>query len=161
MRAPRRTGEDGMTLVEILLSLGLMASVLISVASLFILGGQRVKGSRNMTQGLAIASDVMEDIHDFGINILPSVFPDCCPGGCAAATGCTVNSNSDAFLQSQWLPTLDDELGLGRLEIELLPVGGSVSPPTFSSSDGIRLRVEVFWSEGTSERSVYEETVLF
>ncbi len=161
MRIPRRPAEAGMTLVEVVLALGLMASVLISVASLFILGGQRVKGSRNMTQGMAIASNVMEDLYDYGINIMPTTFPDCCPGGCAAATGCTVASNSDTFLQSRWLPTIDKELGQGRLEITLVPVGGGVTPPTFSSCEGMRLRVEVFWSEGVSERSVYEETVLF
>ena len=38
MRIPRRPAEAGMTLVEVVLALGLMASVLISVASLFILG---------------------------------------------------------------------------------------------------------------------------
>ncbi len=161
MRIPRRPAEAGMTLVEVVLALGLMASVLISVASLFILGGQRVKGSRNMTQGMAIASNVMEDLYDYGINIMPTTFPDCCPGGCAAATGCTVASNSDAFLQSRWLPTIEKELGQGRLEITLVPVGGGVTPPTFSSCEGMRLRAEVFWSEGVSERSVYEETVLF
>ncbi len=150
-----------MTLVEILIALGLMASVLISVASLFILGGQRVKGSRNMTQGMAIASNVMEDLYGFGMNIMPTTFPDCCPGGCAASTGCTVSSASDAFLQSRWLPAIEEKLGQSRLEITLVPVGGSVTPPTFSQAEGLRLRVEVFWSEGVSERSVYEETVLF
>jgi type II secretory pathway pseudopilin PulG len=161
MRNPRRTAEAGMTLVEVILALGLMASVLISVASLFILGGQRVKGSRNMTQGMAIASNVMEDLYGFGMNIMPTTFPDCCPGGCAATTGCSVTSASDTFLQSRWMPTIEKELGRGRLEITLLPLGGSVTPPTFSSCEGMRLRVEVFWSEGVSERSVYEETVLF
>ena len=161
MRTPRRPAEAGMTLVEILLALGLMASVLLSVASLFILGGQRVKGSRNMTQAMAIASNVMEDLYGLGINTMPTTFPDCCPGGCAAVTGCTVTSNSDAFLQSRWLPTINAELGQGRLEITLVPLGGGVTPPTFSSAEGLRLRVEVFWSEGVSERSVYEETVLF
>lgn len=150
-----------MTLVEILIALGLMASVLISVASLFILGGQRVKGSRNMTQGMAIASDVMEDLYNFGMNVMPTTFNDCCPGGCPASTGCTVSSASDGFLQDRWLPAIEEKLGQGRLEITLIPLGGSVTPPTFSSAEGLRLRVEVFWSEGVSERSVYEETVLF
>ncbi|MCZ6778946.1 MAG: type II secretion system protein [Acidobacteria bacterium] len=161
MRTSRRHTEAGMTLVEILLALGLMASVLISVASLFILGGQRVKGSRNMTQGMAIASDVMEDLYNFGMNVMPTTFDDCCPGGCATSTGCTVSSASDGFLQKRWLPAIEEKLGQGRLEITLVPVGGSVTPPTFSTAEGLRLRVEVFWSEGVSERSVYEETVLF
>ena len=134
MRTPRHPVESGMSLVEVLLALGLMASVMISVASLFVLGGQRVKGSRNMTQGMAIASNVMEDLYGLGVNIMPTTFPDCCPGGCAAATGCTVTSDSDTFLQSRWMPTIDKELGRGRLEITLLPMGGSVSPPTFGVS---------------------------
>ena len=150
-----------MTLVEILLSLGLMASVLISVASLFILGGQRVKGSRNMTQGMAIASNVMEDLYNFGMNIMPTTFPDCCPGGCAASTGCTVSSASDGFLQDRWLPAIEEKLGQGRLEITLIPLGGSATPPTFSSCEGMRLSAKVMWNEGASQRSVYEETVLF
>ena len=65
-RAKTRRFEAGMSMVEVLIALGIMAGVLISVASLFVLGGQRVKGGRDMTQALAVASDILEGLNNVG-----------------------------------------------------------------------------------------------
>jgi type II secretory pathway pseudopilin PulG len=157
----RRRAQAGMNLVEVLIALGIMAGVLISVASLFVLGGQRVKGGRNMTQALAVASDVLEDLHRAGWNTVDEVMPSCCGAGCDTATGCSVDSRTDTYASTEWQPWIDQELFQGRAEITLTPLGGSVSPPNFASCDGIRVRVQVFWSEGPGQRSVVQETVMF
>ena len=154
--------EAGMSMIEVLIALGIMAGVLISVASLFVLGGQRVKGGRNMTQALAVASDITESLRTQGYLSMPESMPSCCGGGsCDAVTGCTVDSRTDAFALTEWQPWVDQELYLGYAEITITPLGGSISPPTFASSDGIRVHVEITWNEGTSQRSVIQETVLW
>ena len=150
-----------MSMVEVLIALGIMAGVLISVASLFVLGGQRVKGGRDMTQALAVASDILEELNNVGGNTLPETLDTCCPGGCDTSTGCTVDSRTDTYASTEWQPWIDQELYQGYAEITLTPVGGSTSPPDFSSSEGLRLSVEIFWAEGTSQRSVVQETVKF
>jgi len=161
-RRPSSRLEAGMSLIEVLIALGIMASVLISVASLFVLGGQRVKGGRNMTQALAVASDITEGLRVQGYLTMPESLPSCCGGGsCDAVTGCTVDSRTDAFALAEWQPWVDQELYLGHAEITITPIGGSISPSTFASSDGIRVHVEILWTEGTSQRSVVQETVLW
>jgi type II secretory pathway pseudopilin PulG len=157
----RRRAQAGMNLVEVLIALGIMAGVLISVASLFVLGGQRVKGGRNMTQALAVASDILEDLHSSGFNTVDEAMPSCCGAGCDTATGCTVDSRTDAYGSTEWQPWIDQELFQSWAEITLTPLGGSVSPPNFASADGIRVQVEIFWSEGPGQRSVVQETVMF
>jgi type II secretory pathway pseudopilin PulG len=150
-----------MSLVEVLIALGIMAGVLISVASLFILGGQRVKGGRDMTQAVAVASDILEVLNNIGGNTLPETMPDCCDPNCDTSTGCTVDSRADSFASVEWQPWIDQELFQGYAEITLTPVGGVTAPPNFDSAEGLRLSVEIFWTEGTSQRSVVEETVKF
>ena len=161
-RVKARRFEAGMSMIEVLIALGIMAGVLISVASLFVLGGQRVKGGRDMTQALAVASDITEGLRTAGYLSMPESMPSCCGGGsCDAVTGCTVDSRTDAFALAEWQPWVDQELYLGHAEITITPLGGSISPPTFASSDGIRVHVEILWIEGTSQRSVVQETVLW
>ena len=150
-----------MSLVEVLIALGIMAGVLISVASLFILGGQRVKGGRDMTQAVAVSSDILEELNGVGGNTLPETMPSCCDPNCETSTGCTVDSRTDAYASVQWQPWIVQELFQGYAEVTLTPVGGSTTPPTFSTSEGLRLSVEIFWTEGTSQRSVVQETVEF
>ena len=153
--------EAGMSMIEVLIALGIMAGVLISVASLFVLGGQRVKGGRDMTQALAVASDITEDLRTQGYLTMPESMPSCCGGSCDAVTGCTVDSRTDAFALAEWQPWVDQELYLGHAEITITPLGGTVTPSTFASSESIRVHVEILWMEGTSERSVVQETVLW
>ncbi len=156
-----KVDEAGMSLVEVLIALGVMAGVLISVASLFVLGGQRVKGGQEMTQATAIASDILEELNDLGFRQVPAIFPDCCTDGtCDTETGCTVSSLTDTFAAG-WQPSMDDEMYQARAEITITPVGGPTTPSTYASCEGIRLHVEILWSEGTTTRSVEMENVRF
>jgi type II secretory pathway pseudopilin PulG len=144
-----------MTLVEILVALGILAGVLVSVASLFVLGGQRVSSGRHMTEATAIASDILEEINQMGSQVT-GIFPSC-----TTATGCTVATDTDSFASAQWQSLIDQTLFQGRAEITLTPIGGPTSPPDFSSAEGLRVRVEVLWMEGTNQRRLATETVMF
>ena len=151
----RRRSERGMTLVEVLIALGILSGVLVSVASLFVLGGQRVKSGRQMTEATAIATDILEEIGSLGTQVA-TIFPDC-----TTATGCTVSSDADSYASAQWQSNIDQSLYLGKAEITLTPIGGTVSPPTFTSSEGIRIHVDVIWSEGTNVKTLTVETLQF
>lgn len=151
----RHAGESGMTLVEVLVALAVLAGVLISVASLFVLGGQRVRSGRELTQGTTIASDILEELVQYG-DQLQDLFPDC-----TTDTGCTVTTTSDTFASSQWASLIDENLYQAWADIILTPIGGTVSPPTFASSEGVRVQVVVHWSEGTVARTVTLETAQF
>ena len=153
--ARAHAGDSGMTLVEVLVALAILASVLISVASLFVLGGQRVRSGREMTQATTMGSDIMEELVQYG-DQLESLFPDC-----TANTGCTVSTTADSFASSQWASLIEENLYKGSADITLTPIGGTVTPPTFDSAEGVHVQVVVNWSEGTVARTVVLETVQF
>ena len=114
-----------------------------------------------MTQALAVGSDIMEDLRTNGFLTMPETMPSCCGANCDTSNGCTVDSRSDSFASTEYQPWIDQELYLGYAEISMTPLGGTISPSTFDSAEGIRIHVEIFWSEGTSQRSVTQETVLW
>jgi len=157
MRLKRGCRADaGMTLIEVLIAVGILAGVLVSVASLFVLGGQRVKSGREMTEATTIASDILESLNSAGFDQLTTLFPTC-----AATTGCTVRTDVDGYASAQWQATISGSLYQGYGEITLTPVGGTVTPATFASGEGLRLRVRILWSEGTNTRSIAVESLRF
>jgi len=148
--------EAGMTLIEVLIAMGILAGVLVSVASLFVLGGQRVKSGRELTEATTTASDIMESLNSAGFSQLTTLFPTC-----TTNTGCTVRTDVDSYASSQWQAGISGSLYKGYGEITLTPVGGTVSPPTFASGEGLRLRVRIQWWEGTVNRSIALESLRF
>ena len=157
MASRGRVREDaGMTLIEVLIAVGILAGVLVSVASLFVLGGQRVKSGREMTEATTIASDILESLNSAGFDQLTTLFPTC-----VAATGCTVRTDVDSYASAQWQAGISGGLYKGYGEISLTPVGGTITPPTFTSGEGLRLRVRILWTEGTTIRSIAVESLRF
>ena len=154
-RTARRRPERGMSLIEVLIALGIMAGVLVSVASLFVLGGQRVKSGREMTEAPAVAGDILEEINSLGSQ-LTEIFPSC-----TTNTGCTVVTDTDTYASAQWQSLIDESLYQGRADITLTPIGGVLTLPTFASSERIRIRVDVVWTEGTNQRTLSVETLQF
>jgi len=152
----RRRSAAGMTLVEVLIAVGILAGVLVSVASLFVLGGQRVKSGREMTEATTIASDILESLNSTGFDQLTTLFPTC-----GTNTGCTVRTDVDSYASAQWQATISGSLYRGYGEISLTPVGGTVTPATFASGEGLRLRVRILWTEGTNTRTIAVESLRF
>lgn len=152
----RGRAPAGMTLIEVLIAVGILAGVLISTASLFVLGGQRVKSGREMTEATTIASDILESLNSAGFQQLTTLFPSC-----TTATGCTVRTDVDTYASSQWQATISGSLYQGHGEITLTPIGGTVTPPTFTSGEGLRLRIRILWTEGTIIRSINLESLRF
>ena len=55
-----QSGETGFSLIEVVLAIGILAGVLLSICSMFIMGGRQLKGGKTMTEATAMAHDIME-----------------------------------------------------------------------------------------------------
>jgi len=150
-----------LTLIEVLVALGILASALIAVVALFGVGGRGFRSGRSMTQAVAIAESVLEEVNGLGYEQLPQIFPSCCGAGCDTARGCTVSAEVDVHAAARWGSLVEGALHRGNVAIVLTPIGGGARPPTFSSAEGLRVLVRVGWWEGSRERSVELVTVRF
>ena len=54
--------ERGFSLIEVTIAMGLLATVLISIASLFIMGGKQVKNGKSTTTAVALTHEIMERV---------------------------------------------------------------------------------------------------
>lgn len=138
----------GFNLIEVMVALGLLAGVLVSIAGLFTYGARFVKSGREMTEALSIAQDIIEELDKLSYKQLYSQF------GCAStATSCVADTETNSYAQ-QWQSNIEEKLNEGLATITLEPLGGTASPPTFSSGLAIRITVLVEWSEGLRQREL-------
>ena len=158
--SPDRRRQKGYSLVEVLVSLGLMAGVMVSVCSMFVLGGTYVKSGKQLTQATALAQDIMEDVNKQSYNglylLLQTGTPD------PNATGITSDTRtSGSKANALWGTDIRSKLYGGYAVVQMTPVGGTVSTPTFASGEGIRVSVQLGWAELRRNRSVKIESVRF
>jgi len=147
--------ERGLSLIEVILALGLMAGVLISVAGLFILSERQVKSGKTATQALAVGRAISEEINGWGFRQTYRVF-----GSDGTATSYTYDTEVNTFA-SKWQTMLDDGLELdsnANITVASVPPTGSAAP-ALNVARAIRVTVTVFWSEGERNRSVRVMTV--
>ena len=52
--------EQGFSLIEVVLAIGVLSGVLLSIASMFIMGQRQVKTGKTITEATALAQDLME-----------------------------------------------------------------------------------------------------
>jgi type II secretory pathway pseudopilin PulG len=151
----KRRHEQGFSLIEVVLALGLLAGVLISIAGLFILGSQQVKSGRTATEALSVARGILEEMDGWGFQQTYKLFG--IDG--SAATTATVDTRADAYA-AKWQTTLDDALfeSYAEIQIESLgPVGGPV--PALDATNAIRVVVTVYWGERGRNRQIRLGTV--
>ena len=147
--------EKGLSLIEVILALGLLAGVLISVAGLFILSERQVKSGKTATQALAVARAISEEINGFGFRQTYQAF-----GSNGTATSYTYDTGVNAYA-AKWQTMLDDGLELSSnatILVASVPPTGSAAP-ALNAAKAIRVTVTVFWSEGDRNRSVRVMTV--
>ena len=149
-----RKRDSGFSLVEVILALGLLGGVLVSISGLFVLGGQGVKSGKEMTEGLSVAQDVMEEIKSFSYRTTYEFF-----GATDTSTGVSLDSSVPGNPADQWQPGIDAKLYQGRALIGVTPVGGPDAPPQMGSADYLRVLVTVEWKEGLRTRSVRLQTL--
>ena len=147
----RARGAAGFSLAEVVVALGLLASVLISVAGLLVLGNRQVSSGRSSSESLAVARDVLEEIKSWSFHETTAAFVDDCD-----LTGLTCTIRSDASVTAaDWHRQLVDAVGEGRLEIVLDSLDGDALDQTRN----LRVTVTVYWEDGTRSRSLRLATV--
>ncbi|MEW5806004.1 MAG: prepilin-type N-terminal cleavage/methylation domain-containing protein [Acidobacteriota bacterium] len=145
----------GFNLIEVMIALALLAGVLVSIAGLFTYGARFVKSGREMTEALSIAQDILEELDNLSYHQLYTEF------GCSeSATSCIADTETNSYAQ-HWQAGIESKLNDGMATITLEPIGGTASPPTFSSARGIRITVLVEWNENLRHRELELATMRF
>jgi Tfp pilus assembly protein PilV len=150
----RSEAERGFSLVEVIIAIGVLAGVLISIASMFMLGGRQVKTGKTITQATAIANDIMEQFDQRSFTALYTSL-----GAAATDTTKTVYSNVTGSPIASWQPTITSKLENGVASVTVLPKGPGT--PTFGSATGLRLTVGLTWSELGRPQTVTVSTMRF
>lgn len=157
LHARDRSGNSGFSLVEVMLALGLLAAVLVSITSLFIIGGRRVAQGRERTEALSIGTHVMENLDQMSYRGLYTNFSAASDPG--AATGpLVIDSRTNPVAQGLgWQTMIDSKMEGGFVTVTLSRVAGT----NFRSADALRVTTTVYWDDLNRTRNISLETVRF
>ena len=147
-----QSGEAGFSLVEVVLAIGLLAGVLLSICSMFILGGKQLKTGKTLTEATALAHAIMETFDNMSYTSLYTSF-----GAADTDTSKTATSNSGTNPLNQFQAEIDRKLAAGSATIVLTQIGGT----NFGDARGIKVVTTLNWSELGRAQSVTIGTVRF
>jgi hypothetical protein len=128
----------------VIVALGVLASVLISVAGLLVVGNRLVSSGRGSSLALAVARDILEECDGRSFAWVYEGF------GCdAAQPTCTVDTVDPSM--AQWKQRVDEDLFEGYAEVLIESVEDGAVP--LEQSRALRVTVSVFWTEGPRARN--------
>lgn len=148
MEHRRRPCQQGFSLIEVVIALGLLAMVLISVSAMFSEGRHEVQSGRTASEALALSRSILEEMKGWAFHQTYSMY-----GLDGTATTYTVDTRTNTFA-GQWQPILDEKLVDGYASIRILSVATGGSTPVLASSKAIRVIVTVRWNEGPRSRMI-------
>jgi type II secretory pathway pseudopilin PulG len=154
-RAPTR--QAGFSMVEVLLALGLMGAVLVSITSLFIIGGKRVAQGRERTEAMSVATHIMESLDTMSYRGLYTNFSAASNPGAAAGPLIIDSRSNPVALTLGWQNLMNAKLNDARAVVTIQRVGGT----DFRTARAIRTRTTIFWDDLNRTRNVTLETVRF
>lgn len=150
--------QKGYSLVEVLISLGLLTGVLVAISSMFVLGGTYVKAGKTLTTATALTQDMMEDINKQSYTglylLLQGASPD--PNAQSVVSDTRVPTS---VANTLWGNQIRSNLHKGFGVVTMKPIGGTVTPVTFNSGEGIRITINVGWTELRRNRTLMMENV--
>jgi len=146
-----RKGEQGSSLFEVTLALGLIGAVLGSIAGLFAIGAGGVKSGRNASEALSVARSMIEEMQSRPPQQVYLQYG--CDGGLSS---CVANSSDDSELAG-WQVLLDEKLTDAHATVAVASL--EPSPVPLSSSAQVRVMVTIYWNEGSRARKVRLGTV--
>ncbi len=150
--ATERT-ERGFSLVEVVIAIGVLAGVLISISSMFMLGGRQVKTGKTITEATAICHDIMETYDQQSFVALYTNM-----GGTSTGTvPVSAVSTSSTSVLYPWNAEIIRKLDGGVATATLTPMGPGT--PSFGSAVALRLTVTLTWTELGRPQSVSLSTV--
>jgi type II secretory pathway pseudopilin PulG len=154
-RAPREGSEAGFSLIEVVLALGLLAGVLISITSLFLLGGKQVKNGKSTTTAAAITHEILERIEQLPYDQVYTYF-----GGTSTGTSLSVLTTGGGNA-GQWQAEIQEKLGpQASGTIQVLPLG-TASPLNFGNAHALQVRVTLNWNELGRNRNCALQAIRF
>ncbi len=150
----RRLSAGGFSLVEVILAIGILAGALVSIGSMFMLGGRLVAASRSLTRATALAGDLLSEIDSASYSGLYRQM-----GASATDTTRTVSTQVSGSPIASWGAVIGSRLNGGSAVAAIHALGSGT--PNFETADGIRLTVEVTWSDLGRTRRVVLSTSRF
>jgi hypothetical protein len=145
----RRPRQSGFSIAEVVVALGVLASVLLSVAGMLVVANRLVRSGRGSSEALALARDLMEEMHGWG-------YRQTWVGlGCDPNQQACVRDEQHVALEP-WRTMLEGDLQGGSLTLrveDLDPTG------TLETSAGLRVTVTVRWTQDQRTREVSVQTV--
>jgi len=148
-----RSGSAGFSLPEVTIALGILGSVLISMAGVFVMAERIVHGGKHHTTALAIARDILEETNGWHYDGLYGTF-----GLDGSATRYTLDSRTAPYAAG-WQAAIDEDLGSAYAEIKLEALDEGGSTPALRDARCIRVSVTVHWSNEQRNRQVSVATV--
>ena len=155
MVGTRGREQGGFSFIEIIVAIAVLGGVLVSIASMFILGGRQVKTGKTMTQATTFAHAIMETYDQQSFTALYTGL-----GGAATGTSLTVYSNVTGSPIASWQAQIAPKLENGVARVDLVPIG-SASPLQFGTATALRLTVRINWNELGRPQTVSLSTVRF
>ena len=150
----RGRGEGGFSLIEVVIAIGVLAGVLLSICSMFIMGGRQLKTGKTVTEATTICHAIMESFDSLSFTALYTTF-----GAATTDTTMTVNSTTTGSPIQSWQTEIARKLDNGVATVTILPRGPGT--PNFGSATGIRMTVTVTWTELARPQTVSLSTVRF
>jgi prepilin-type N-terminal cleavage/methylation domain-containing protein len=172
----RAEAQDGYSLVEVMIASALLATVLLSIAGVFMTGTQSVQSGREMTEAVTIANSIVEQVLGWPYEKVWGM-----TGGTAESTTATWRNDrtlpaytgdptdvADWTATAQaWKETVETSLNQGTIlyrvdGIERLPDGADDGLTTYRDAVFLRVTVTVRWTEarGRQREVVFEEIKL-
>ena len=156
----RPKSQGGYSLVEIVISLGLLTGVLVAIASMFVLGQSSVNSGRKLTEATSLGQHIMEDINELSYTGLQTFFVGA--QNLNTLTLYTADTRvGGSYAATQYQGLITGKLFKGYALIELRPIGGNVKPAVWATGEAMRITVTVYWAELRRNRSVTIEGVRF
>lgn len=146
--------ERGFSLVEVIIAIGVLAGLLLSIASMFILGARQVKNGKTITEATALAQDIMEE---FDRASFAALYVNL--GAAATDTTRTVLSTTTGSPIAGWQTEIARKLDNGSAAVTIDAIGPGT--PNFGAATGIRLTINIAWNELGRPQSVRMSTVRF
>jgi Tfp pilus assembly protein PilV len=148
--------ENGFSLIEVTMALGLLATVLISIASLFILGGKQVHDGKMTTSATALSQTIMERIDQLPTPEVYNYF-----GGTAVSTSLSVSTTTVGNNANQWQAEIMSRVGpTASATINVTPLG-SASPLNMGNAQALQVKVTVNYQELGRPKNVSLQTIRF
>jgi len=172
-----RAGDDGFSLVEVLIAAGITAAILISISGMFVYGAQKVKAGRYLSAGTTVSQSILEEMRGLSAVTIYGVLD-----GQPVDKVKTWNSDqanpvysginqdfADKYgeILDGWRGLVREEIPRGQVQLTVegfadRPQGGVDGSTTFGSARFLRIEVTVFWRESRSRgRRVTQQLIKF